>query len=263
MLKLDRKAPFGTISPPYHAEGCDRPAHYDQGGRLYDNHDRLIEPGKPARSEVTVDAPAPVAAPAPRVRKNAVDPLIKKRQEAAVALIKQEKSIPWLKFRNEARHILGAEVVTNALKKEEVVALVRKAAGGKMPPDVAPGAAPAPEPVPETQVDLEEAIGAEDDPDDEDDDDDDAGDDDDRDAGADSGDSPEPPPAAPPPVEAKSKVGVDLAAWGRGEKNYLFGEIQKEIRGQHSKQVMTRRDAVDFLIEKRIITAKAARTDVG
>ncbi len=56
--------------------------------------------------------------------------------------------------------------------------------------------------------------------------------------------------------------GIDLLAWGRGQKEYLWSEVQQEIRKEHHKQVSERRDAVDFLIEMGLLKSAEARTDI-
>lgn len=60
-----------------------------------------------------------------------------------------------------------------------------------------------------------------------------------------------PAPAAP--------EGVDLAAWARGEREYLFGAVQKAIRALYHRQVTETRDAIDVLIEEGVIDAARAR----
>lgn len=72
---------------------------------------------------------------------------------------------------------------------------------------------------------------------------------------------------APTPAEAGTPApvvagGVDLAAWGRGQKDYLFGEVQKAIRATYHAQLSERRDAVQLLIDQGVITARDARQDV-
>lgn len=73
-----------------------------------------------------------------------------------------------------------------------------------------------------------------------------------------------PPAVTPSPVAAPagSKTGIDLAAWGRGQKDYLFGEVQKAVRTQYHAQLSERRAVVEFLIEQKVITAAEARRDV-
>lgn len=73
--------------------------------------------------------------------------------------------------------------------------------------------------------------------------------------------SPEPIPAAPPPSNGVVD-GVDLAAWGRGQQEYLFAEVRKAVKKGYGVQLAERRGVVDFLIEQRVITAAQARKDV-
>lgn len=73
------------------------------------------------------------------------------------------------------------------------------------------------------------------------------------------------PPTPPMPIAAPSaavKPGVDLAAWGRGQKDYLFGEVQKAVRQQYHAQLSERRDVVDLLVQQGVITSAQARQDV-
>lgn len=64
------------------------------------------------------------------------------------------------------------------------------------------------------------------------------------------------------PADNAGAVGVDLASWARGRREYLFQDIQKELRTRYHKQVSERLDAVDFLIQEGVITAAEARQDV-
>ena len=73
--------------------------------------------------------------------------------------------------------------------------------------------------------------------------------------------SPDPIPAAPPPSNGVID-GVDLAAWGRGQKEYLFAEVRKAMKKGYGTQVTERHDAVDFLIAQRVIGKGEARKDV-
>ncbi len=73
--------------------------------------------------------------------------------------------------------------------------------------------------------------------------------------------APEAIPAPPPPTNGVVD-GVDLAAWGRGQREYLFNEVRKAIKKGYGAQFTERREAVDFLIEQRVIVAAQARKDV-
>lgn len=71
--------------------------------------------------------------------------------------------------------------------------------------------------------------------------------------------------AAPAPVVVAATVagkGVDLAAWARGQKEYLFGDIRKAIKAQYGRNVQERDDAVEFLVEQGVVYAEHARQDV-
>ncbi len=69
--------------------------------------------------------------------------------------------------------------------------------------------------------------------------------------------------AKPQAPQAPAKSGeVDLAAWARGQNEYIFGEIRKSIRSKYSTSVTERRDAIDLLIAEKVITAAEARKDI-
>lgn len=68
--------------------------------------------------------------------------------------------------------------------------------------------------------------------------------------------------AAATAAPAADTSGVDLAAWGRGQKDYLSQEVFKAIRGKFNAVLSERRDAVDLLIKEKVITAEEARRDV-
>jgi hypothetical protein len=55
---------------------------------------------------------------------------------------------------------------------------------------------------------------------------------------------------------------VDLLAWARGQKEYLWGEVRKAIKAEFGRNVSERDDAVEFLIAQGKITANEARRDV-
>jgi len=61
--------------------------------------------------------------------------------------------------------------------------------------------------------------------------------------------------AAPQPANGK----LDLAAWGRGQTEYLFGEVRKAIRDKYHVSVTETRDAVDILIENGVVSLENAR----
>lgn len=48
--KLDRSKDFGRVVPPWVADNCDRAAHYEQDGKLFDQHGIEIVPGQKRES---------------------------------------------------------------------------------------------------------------------------------------------------------------------------------------------------------------------
>ncbi|MEK9811088.1 MAG: hypothetical protein VW362_11615 [Candidatus Nanopelagicales bacterium] len=70
------------------------------------------------------------------------------------------------------------------------------------------------------------------------------------------------PAKAIEPTPANGPKGVDLAAWARGTKEYLFGDIRKAIKEKYGRNVQERDDAVEFLVSQGVIYADHARTDV-
>lgn len=241
-MKLNRNRPFGRITPPWQDHDMDRPAFYEQDGKFYDQHDRLIERGKPLRPIAQAPA-APVEAPTPQVQVPMPPTVVEEPTPTqrdpldhdgnghkggslpasdladtltAADLLANAAHIPWPTFRKAAQRILGSSCPAS---KKAILDELKKAAEG---------------------VDDFADVQA-------------------RNA--------RPRPAAVPkqpagPVTIKGGVTVDLAAWGRGQKDYLWSEVQKAIRQQYHKQVTERRDALDFLIEEGVITADSARKDI-
>ena len=84
----------------------------------------------------------------------------------------------------------------------------------------------------------------------------------------------ETPATEPTPAQSRAPgVKVDLAAWGRGERDYLLYEIREAIDDRIFEElyelvaarrgiVRDRRAAVEWLVEEGIISADEARTDV-
>ena len=93
MSTLNRSQSYGKISPPYQPDEFDRPAYYEQAGKMFDAHGRLIVPGV-ALAEPAADA----GDNDPGGNDGAID---------VVALYEGADSMPWPVFRKKAREVLG------------------------------------------------------------------------------------------------------------------------------------------------------------
>lgn len=188
-MKLDRSKPFGKISGEiYIPDGCDRPAHYEQAGLMFDAHDWLLEPGVPVSAYT----------------------------EAAD---------------DEAEDDVEALTVAEVLRGADTMsARVLKAHAKRVLGDAAPT----------TKATIIEALQA-------------------AQAEFDARQAKKARERAPKAPVAK---GVDLAAWARGHKEYLWGDVRKTIKAAYGRNVNERDDAVEFLIGQGVITANEARQDV-
>lgn len=66
-----------------------------------------------------------------------------------------------------------------------------------------------------------------------------------------------------PPTSGKPNAGeIDLAAYARGQKDYLFGDVMKAMRSKYHVVFTERRDVVNFLVDNSVIPAHQARKDV-
>jgi hypothetical protein len=70
------------------------------------------------------------------------------------------------------------------------------------------------------------------------------------------------PADAPAAAAPAAGTGIDLAAWARGQKDYLPPELFKAIRGKYNVQLSQRRDAIELLIKEGVVTAAEARKDI-
>lgn len=257
MSKLNRRRPFGRITPPYHRGDFDRAAFYEQDGQFFDQHDRLIVPGVPAvtrpvvpyelaRGPVTKDTepdvpPTPATPPAVTVivegggteegaasaSGGGSDPLDHDRDG------EKGGSVP---ASPDADQLSAMDLLENP---KIPWATFRKAAM-RILGDNCPASKQA------IIKELEAAVkGFEE-----------------HQARRRTTAAQAKAQADKPADPADNSGSIDLAAWGRGQRNYLWTEVQREIRTKYSKQVTERRDAVDFLIEEGLITAESARKDV-
>lgn len=69
-------------------------------------------------------------------------------------------------------------------------------------------------------------------------------------------------PAPPPSPERKNGVNVELAAWGRGEKDYAFHELRTSIENRLGVAVTDAHAALEALIDKGVVAFKHARADL-
>lgn len=191
-MKLDRSKPFGKISGDlFIPDGCDRAAAFEQSGKFFDAHDRLIEAGKAVSIVPTEDGD------------------IHAEVEMTVAdLIRKSGSMHWRTFKAHAIKVLGPDCPTTKATIVEALENVQKEFDARL---------------------AKRAKPAED---------------------------------APAPVVAGKKSTVDLAAWGRGHKEYLFGDVRKAIKAEYGRNVQERDDAVEFLVTQGVIYAEHARKDV-
>tara|TARA_R110000868_G_C10889876_1_gene763509 strand:- start:261 stop:836 length:576 start_codon:yes stop_codon:yes gene_type:complete len=186
-MLLNRMKSFGRISGDlFIPDGCDRPASFEQDGKFFDAHGRVIEPG------VKIEEP-PEEDHSPVPGTNVAD------------LLHQAESMHWRKFKATAQEVLGPECPATKAAIIEALVAVQK------------------------EFDARGAKRA-------------------RERGQ--------------PVPTTPSTGVDLAAWARGQREYLWGEVRKAIKGEFGRNVAERDDAVEFLIGQGVVTANEARRDV-
>jgi peptidoglycan hydrolase-like protein with peptidoglycan-binding domain len=228
MTKLNRNQPFGEIKPPMQEGAMDRPAHYEQDGKLFDAHDRLIEAGQPAVAAAPAAAEKPPA-PAPKPAKAAAAPKETKPAPSAQEALAEQRRQDEIKLKlNQAKapekppmtatEVLNSDLPFAAFKKEAKRILGNQCPASKSDITAALAAFAS---QPNLNAQRQEESAAEQ-----------------KDTG---------------------KSGVNLAAWGRGQKTYLFSEVRKAIQKEHGAVMTTEHDAVDLLIQAGVITAREAR----
>lgn len=227
-MKLNRSKPFGTVNPPEIMAGTDRPAVYAQDGKWFDAHDRDIVLGQKLRPEETAGINTEVA------QAETERPYL-----SPAELIADANTLPYAVFQREAKRILGD---TCPAGKEQIIAALKKAVGeyierqqkrGNKKPRAKPDVADADPPDTDTEP-LSERSSAS-------------------------------TKAAPAKPAKAGKDAIELAAWARGDANYLFGDVRKAIRQKYGKQISganEKMEALDFLIENKVITAAQARKDI-
>lgn len=187
MKTLNKARPFGKIAgEAFIPDGCDRPAHYEQGGRFFDAHGKLLA----SSDAVDIDDD----------EDDGSDPSVMTVAE----LLYQADRMDWRAFKKAARDTLGEDcpgtkaLIIDALKAAQKQFDTRAAKKAKERGQTSP----------------------------------------------------------------QQSSGIDLVAWARGQKEYLWGDVRKEIRLQFHANVSERVDAVELLIKEGKITASEARQDV-
>lgn len=56
------------------------------------------------------------------------------------------------------------------------------------------------------------------------------------------------------PVVTSETRGIDLVSWAKGEQKHKWPHVQQAFRTQHSKIVTSKDDALDFLVEKGLVS---------
>lgn len=228
IIRIDETKPYGKVCSGHElAEefDLDRTPFYEQDGMLFDSRKRAIIKGQ--RIE-----PDPPPAPVERTDDGRAAPGDAEAIVSPIELIRRAGELPWPTFRKRAKAILGdtcpqskaaiLEALKAALQEYEQRLTLRRSAN-----------APAP------AAQNEEFKGM-----------------------AWDTQRPEPmPPTSPPPKPVKEGE-VDLAAYARGQKDYLFGDVMKAMRAQYHVQFTERRDVVNFLVDNDVIPAHQARKDV-
>lgn len=249
MLRIDvKRKDVGKITPSYHPDEFDRPAHYEWQNKFFDAHGREIVPGQPLVEEAS-DAVDGAEDEAP-----AAD-----GKQLAAYLIENANSLPWGQFKADAQSLLGASCPKNkpgilarlqALVEGREVRVV-KADDRKNVAINQPVPAPASKPAkqgakawPPRPKEVATAPAAASAP---------AS----NEAPAEAAAAAKPAPAAP--VQAGA---IDLAAWGRGEVDYLNGQLTRAAKSQLGIQVTERRDLLEQLVAKGLVTAEGARVDL-
>ena len=214
--KLDRSRPFGTVTPPWQDDDFDRPAFFEQDGRFFDQFGIEIIRGVPL-SKMKLEKQETKDDHTQKAEKPPMNP---------VQLLRQADTMPWSRFKKEAKRILGdacpASKAEIKIALEQAIAAyrqrqqVRMARVGQSEEPGTPVVAQSPR---NTSV---------------------------------------PAPTGP----AKGSTSVDLEAWARGKKDYLIGDLRKAFKLKYNKVITERRDALDFLIEQRVVTPQEARKDI-
>lgn len=240
MLQLDKSRSHGTVHPPRAEPNCDREVHYEQDGAMFDQFGRQVVPGRRLESH-----PNPISqAAAHREREQgpvsyddglSEQTIVREPGDANApmtvgTLLELSATMPWSGFLKQAKQVLGPECPTS---KEAIVdalhAAVKKHAERATKK-------------PSGKTDPARTIVM----------------------AAESGKFQSKPGVPSAPLAAQ-KGKVDLAAWARGQKEYLWPDVQKAIRIEHNRMISgpeARKDAVDFIVDAGLVPIAEARRDV-
>jgi hypothetical protein len=124
MLRLDKSRDYGNVTPPYQPPDALRAAHFDQDGRLFDQHGRDIY------AEVKETAPPePKTPPQPTAEKKVKGVKVKTGAARAEELVYASDQMTWPAFKKEALAVLGPSGSPN-FGKAQLVELLKAAASG-------------------------------------------------------------------------------------------------------------------------------------
>ena len=225
MSKLDRSKPYGTITPPWEDNpDFDRPAHFEQGGRYFDAQDREIIAGEPAAKPAR--AKAATQSTSTDKAKNAAPTA----SDEANPLDHDGDGRPGGSLpAGPALDVTAAELLARMKARTIAWNAAQKSAKRILGGDCPAGKAA-----------IMEALKV----------------------AAQAGSKHKPAPEKSNKKEAPDTGGIDLAAWGRGQKEYLFDEVRKAIRKAYHVGVNDRRAAIEVLLDENLITADEARQDL-
>jgi hypothetical protein len=249
MMKIDvKRRDVGKIVPAWHPDEFDRPAHYQFKDKFFDAHGREIVPGEPLQEEDMADEDA-------EGEDDGHAGL------SPAALIGQANTMPWSRFKALAQELLGP---TCPKAKPGIVARLQALVEGRQTKVTTVSrkgvaiteAAPkdAPQEAPKAGGKPKNGGGAKSWP---------AAPKEKPAPAAEAAEASTPPTAPAAKASPAAQPGVvDLAAWGRGEVDYLNGPLAKAAKAELKVPLTERREILDALIDNGVIEADEARTDL-
>lgn len=239
-MKLNWNKDYGRVCGVLVPPGCTQPARYEQDNHYFDQHGDEIAPAGKARQVVpAVKAEADRSLP-PTAKKRAqeakqaevIATAEKQAETKAVTEAHMGESMSAAQLLSEVKIIPWAKFSKEAKRilgpkcpggKDAILAALRKASAGAH----------------DRAQRRSERFG--------------------KGQPAEAAASAGAAPAATAPATPSGDV--DLAAWGMGKADYIFGKIRGAIRAQFSVVVEKKRDAIHLLVEQKVIPAHLARRD--